>query len=113
MVMVWAGRVRSVRLQLTVDNLCSEDTLQILLNGESLEGERLERTHGMHHARMLGPSRTLRPIWGFQSRSFCLSPVSRHRVGYLNAKANKEGLGVQMPTTPPRARLPPAVPAWP
>ena len=47
--------MRSVRLQLTVDNLCSEDTLQILLNGESLEGERLERTHGMHHARMLGP----------------------------------------------------------
>ena len=55
MLLVWAGRVRSVQLQLTVDNLCSEDTLQILLNGESLEGERLERTHGMHHARMLGP----------------------------------------------------------
>ena len=76
MLLVWAGRVRSVRLQLTVDNLCSEDTLQILLNGESLEGERLERTHGMHHARMLGPPRTLL-IWGFESRSCCLCPRSR------------------------------------
>ena len=127
MPLVRSGRVRSVRLQLTVDNLCSEDTLQILLNGESLEGERLERTHGMHHARMLGPFERFL-IWGFQSRSFCLedllsrlcqlcvlleSPVSRHRVGYQNAKADKEGLGVQMPTILPRAHLPPAVPAWP
>ena len=53
-----AGRVRSVSLQLTVDNLCSEDTLQIFLNGESLEEEPMERTHGMHHARMLGADHT-------------------------------------------------------
>ena len=101
--------MRSVRLQLTVDNLCSEDTLQILLNGESLEGERLERTHGMHHARMLGPPRTLL-IWVSSQKS---REHKDSQTQLPECKANEEGLGVQMPTTPPRARLPPAVPAWP